>query len=309
MGAMMIPTMQPVFTPRNGVNGPISTQRICVVQADPAPRLSALAANHVLALVPRAGLDGITALFDSVQLSTGSILWEADFKPRYMYFPTSAIVSLASEMADGSPTEICAVGNDGFVGFELVTGCETTCSRAIVTSAGHAFRLEARYLGSELSGTAVLTPALLRYTQTLVSQIAKTAVCNRHHSIEQQLCRRLLFILDRLPADEVIVTHGMLADMLGVRRESISLAASKLQCAGVIECDRGRIKIVNRQSLETRACECYAIKGFAPGAKPRNQSESVVPARAFPTAVWDRRSPDDTRFSSISERRRRIHIE
>ena len=226
--------------------------------AGPKPSLPSLRANHVLAAVPSAALQLISTRFESATLLAGNVLWEEGCKPHHLYFPTNAIVSLVCEMADGSPTEICAVGNGGVVGFELLMGGETSCSRAIVTSAGHAYRLDARHVRCELGGTAVMMPALMRYIQSLITQIAKIASCNRHHSIEQQLCRRLLFSLDNLPANELVVTHGLLADMLGVRRESVSMAASKLQCAGVIECDRGRIKILDRQGLESRACECYA---------------------------------------------------
>ncbi len=193
-------------------------------------------------------------------MAVGEVLYEAGCKPHHVYFPTTAIVSLVCETADGASGEICAVGNDGVVGFELFTGGEAACNRAVVTSAGHGFRLEARHVKRDVGGTALLMPALLRYTQALITQIAQIAVCNRHHSVEQRLCRRLLFSLDRLPAGELLMTHGQIADMLGVRRESISMAAGVLQSAGVIQCFRRCIKIIDRAGLESRACECYREK-------------------------------------------------
>jgi hypothetical protein len=231
-----------------------------IARSAPTRQLPPPRANQVLAAVPLAGFQRILAQFESVNMAVGEVLYEAGREPRHLYFPTTAIVSLVCETADGASCEICAVGNDGVVGFELCTDGETTCNRAIVTSAGHAYRLEARHTKCEFGDTALLIPAMQRYTQVLVAQIAQIAVCYRHHSVEQQLCRRLLFSLDRLPTGELLMTHGLIADMLGVRRESISTAAGKLQSSGVIQCFRGHIKILDRPGLELRACECYRKK-------------------------------------------------
>lgn len=217
----------------------------------PPPR-----ANRVLAAVPAAAFHRINVHLESVTMAVGDVLCEAGRKARHVYFPTTAMVSLVCEAADGASGEICVVGNDGVVGFELFMGGEVTCNRAVVASAGDGYRLEARHLKCEFDNTALLMPALLGYTQALITQIAQIAVCNRHHSVEQRLCRRLLSSLDRLPAGELLMTHEQIAEILGVRRESVTMAVGKLQSAGVIRCFRGCIEVLDRPGLELRACEC-----------------------------------------------------
>lgn len=241
-------------------NGAIPGYLQLLARSAPTRQFPPPRANRVLAAVPSAGFHRIKVHLESVTMDVGDILFEAGCKPRYVYFPTTAIVSLVCETADGASGEICAVGNDGVVGFELFTGGEVTCNRAVVASAGGGFRLEARHLKCEFGGSALLMPALLGYTQALITQIAQIAVCNRHHSVEQRLCRRLLFSLDRLPAGELRMTHEQIAEILGVRRESVTVAAGKLQSAGVIRCFRGRIEVLDRPGLELRACECYGEK-------------------------------------------------
>lgn len=214
-------------------------------------------ANRVLASIKSTEFDRIATELASVNMSVGDVLYELGCKPRYIYFPTTAIVSLVCETADGASSEICAVGNDGVVGFELFTGGDTACNRAIVTNAGHGYRLEARHLNCEFGRMTLLISEVLRCTQALVMQIAQAALCNRHHSVEQRFCRRLLFSVDHLPTGEVLFTHEQIAHLLGVRRESVTVAARKLQSAGVIRYLRGRIQVLDRPALESRACDCY----------------------------------------------------
>lgn len=213
--------------------------------------------NRILASIKSAEFDRIVTALVSVKMSAGEVLYEQGCKPQYVYFPTTAIVSLVFETPDGASSEICAVGNDGVVGFELFTGGDTTCNRAIVTNAGHGYRLEARHLNCEFGRMTLLISEMLRCTQTLVMQIARAAFCNRHHSVEQQLCRRLLFSVDHLPTGELLLTHEQIAHLLGVRRESVTAAAHKLQSAGAIRYLRGRIEVLDRPELESRACDCY----------------------------------------------------
>lgn len=220
----------------------------------PSPRT-----NHILAALPATTYRRILANLEAVTLTAGEALYEAGCKPRYVYFPTTSIVSLLCDTADGASTEICAVGNEGVLGFALFMGGETTCSRAVVLSTGHGYRLESSVLKREFALSGPFMEVLLRYTQALITQMAQTAVCNRHHSVDQQLCRRLLVSLDRLPTNELAMTHEQIANMLGVRREGITEAAGKLQAAGLIRYFRGRINILNRHGLEARACECYAV--------------------------------------------------
>jgi CRP-like cAMP-binding protein len=177
----------------------------------------------------------------------------------HVYFPTSAIVSLLYVMEDGASAEIGVVGNEGIIGVALFMGGETMPNRAVVQSAGQAYRLPGQVLKQEFNRSGELQHLLLRYTQALLTQMAQTAVCNRHHSLDQQLCRWLLLSLDRLPANELVMTQELIANMLGVRREGVTEAAGKLQVAGLIEYRRGHITVLDRPGLETRACECYAV--------------------------------------------------
>ncbi len=189
----------------------------------------------------------------------GDVLYEPGVQMHYVYFPTSSIVSLLYVMEDGASAEIAVVGNDGIVGVSLFMGGETTPSRAVVQSAGHAYRLTGQLLKSEFYRAGPMQRLLLRYTQALLTQMAQTAVCNRHHSLDQQLCRWLLLSLDRLPSNELIMTQELIANMLGVRREGVTEAAGNLQRAGLIEYRRGRITVLDRPGLEARSCECYAV--------------------------------------------------
>jgi CRP-like cAMP-binding protein len=212
--------------------------------------LNALAASDYARLEPNQ---------ETVALPLGEVLYEPDVQLRYVYFPTTAIVSLLYVMVDGASAEIAVVGNDGILGISLFMGGETTTSRAVVQSAGHAYRLKAKLLKDEFQRSGPMLHLLLRYTQALITQMAQTAVCNRHHSIDQQLCRWLLLSIDRLPTSELTMTQELMANMLGVRREGVTEAAGKLQDAGLIAYHRGSITVLDRPGLEARCCECYQV--------------------------------------------------
>ena len=189
----------------------------------------------------------------------GDMLYEPGRQLEHAYFPTTGIVSLHYVLESGASSETSGVGNEGVVGISLFMGGETTPSSAVVQTAGHAYRLPRRVVKQEFDRAGVLQRLFLRYTQALMTQMTQTAVCNRHHSIEQQLCRWLLLTLDRMPSQELIMTQELIASMLGVRREGITDAAGKLQTAGFIRYRRGHISLLNRAGLETQACECYAV--------------------------------------------------
>lgn len=189
----------------------------------------------------------------------GSAVYESGAQLDHVYFPTSAIISLLYVLADGASAEIAVVGNEGLVGVALFMGGETTPSRAVVQSAGWAYRLRGQLLKDEFTRGGAMQHLLLRYTQALLTQMAQTAVCNRHHSIDQQLCRWLLLSLDRLPSKDLTMTQELIANMLGVRREGVTEAAGKLQAVGLIKYNRGRISVIDRDGLEARCCECYAV--------------------------------------------------
>lgn len=192
-------------------------------------------------------------------MELGKVIHESGSRMQHVYFPTTSIVSLLYIMADGASAESAIVGNDGILGIALFMGGETTPSRAVVRSAGHGYRLKARHLQDEFRRAGPLMHLLLRYTQALITQIAQTAVCNRHHSVDQQLCRWLLLRLDRLPTREMDITQDAIANMLGVRREGVTEAAGHLQASGLISCRRGHISVLDRHGLEARSCECYAV--------------------------------------------------
>jgi len=192
-------------------------------------------------------------------MELGWALYESGSRQGHVYFPTTSIVSLLYVMQDGSSAEIAVVGNEGVVGIALFMGGETTPSRAVVQSAGYAYRLKGGRLKDEFERGGPLQYLLLRYTQALITQMAQTAVCNRHHAVEQQLCRWLLLSLDRLPSNELTMTQELIANMLGVRREGVTEAAGKLQAAGLINYSRGKITVLDRPKLEARVCECYAV--------------------------------------------------
>jgi CRP-like cAMP-binding protein len=220
---------------------------------------SALPANRILAALPPQILERLQPNLEPVPLRLGASIYESGRKQSYVYFPIDSIVSLLYVMNDGASAEIAVVGNEGLVGISLFMGGETTPSRAVVQSAGEAYRLRAKVMKSEFEFGGALQHLLLRYTQALITQMAQTAVCNRHHSIEQQLCRWLLLSADRLATNELRMTQELIANMLGVRREGVTEAAGKLQADELIEYSRGRITILNRPKLEKRVCECYGV--------------------------------------------------
>ena len=216
-------------------------------------------ANHLLAALPEAEWQRWAPHLEPVDLPLGRVLYESGVTLGHVYFPTTAIVSLLYVMEDGASAEIAVVGKEGLVGVSLFMGGESTPSRAVVQSAGKGFRLSAAVLKDEFSRSGVVLHLLLRYTQALITQMAQTAVCNRHHSLDQQLCRWLLLSLDRLEGNELVMTQELIANMLGVRREGVTEAALKLQKAGLIRYARGHITALDRPGLEARSCECYAV--------------------------------------------------
>jgi CRP-like cAMP-binding protein len=215
--------------------------------------------NHLLAALPGASFEALSSRLELVPLLLGEMLYEPGKQLRHAYFPTTSIVSLHYVMDSGASAETAGVGNEGVVGVSLFMGGDTTPSSAVVQTAGHAYRLERGFLKSEFDRDDGLRELLLRYTQALMTQISQTGACNRHHSVEQQLCRWLLLTLDRIPSAELIMTQELVATMLGVRRESITEAAGRLQEAGFIRYRRGHIAVLDRNGLRTRACECYAV--------------------------------------------------
>jgi len=215
--------------------------------------------NHLLAALPNLVSARWLAHLEDVELGLGQVLYESGGTLSHVYFPTTAIVSLLYVMENGASAEIAVVGNEGIVGISLFMGGESTPSRAVVQSAGRGLRLKAQILKDEFNQAGPVLHLLLRYTQALITQMAQTAVCNRHHSLDQQLCRWLLLSLDRLQGDELVMTQELIANMLGVRREGVTEGALKLQQAGLIRYARGRITVLDRGGLEKRTCECYAV--------------------------------------------------
>jgi CRP-like cAMP-binding protein len=215
--------------------------------------------NHLLAALPGAEYDRIFPHLERVDLSLGQALYESGRPFSSAYFPTSSIVSLLYVLESGASAEISVVGNEGIVGIALFMGGESMPNRAIVQSAGPAFRLDGQTLKPEFNRSGAFQHLLMRYTLALFSQMAQTAVCNRHHSVDQQLCRWLLLSHDRLDCDVLKMTQELIADMLGVRREGVTEAAGKLQAAGLIRYSRGKITILDRPGLEARVCECYQV--------------------------------------------------
>ena len=215
--------------------------------------------NHLLAALPLAEWHRCQPLLEPVELPLGQVLYEPGRTLSHVYFPTTAIVSLLYVMEDGASAEIAVVGFEGIVGISLFMGGGSTPSRAVVQSAGLGYRLAADVMKQEFNRAGPVLHLLLRYTQALITQMAQTAVCNRHHSLDQQLCRWLLLSLDRLHGNELSMTQELIANMLGVRREGVTEAALKLQKAGLIRYARGRITVLDRPGLEQRTCECYAV--------------------------------------------------
>ncbi len=221
--------------------------------------------NRLFSVLPADEYNRLSTHLELVTLVLGKSLSESGGHMNCVFFPTTAIVSLLHVMDDGASGEIAVVGNDGIVGISVFMGGESTLNRAVVQSEGLAFKLSGSILRMEFNRSGVLQHLLLRYTMALLAQMAQTAACNRHHSVDQQLCRWLLLSLDRLPSNELIMTQELIANMLGVRREGVTVAAGKLHKAGLINYSRGRITILDRKGLEARVCECYEVvkKEFA----------------------------------------------
>ncbi|TAJ23210.1 MAG: Crp/Fnr family transcriptional regulator [Rugosibacter sp.] len=215
--------------------------------------------NHLLAALPAVDLAHVMAHLELVALPLGKMLYEPGGQLQHAYFPTTAIVSLHYVMASGAASESAGVGNEGIVGTSLFLGGTTTPSSAVVQTAGHAYRMDRHLLMQEFNRAGLMQRLLLRYTQALLTQMAQTAACNRHHTVEQQLCRWLLLTLDRTPTNELTMTQELIANMLGVRREGITEAAGNLQRTGFISYRRGHITVLDRLGLEKNTCECYAV--------------------------------------------------
>jgi CRP-like cAMP-binding protein len=215
--------------------------------------------NHLLGALPSADLQRWLPQLEAVEMPLGHVLYESGRTLSHVYFPTTAIVSLLYVMENGASAEIAVVGNEGLVGISLFMGGESTPSRAVVQSAGQGLRLRSNAIKDEFEQAGPVMHLLLRYTQALITQMAQTAVCNRHHSLDQQLCRWLLLSLDRLQGSELVMTQELIANMLGVRREGVTEGALRLQKLGLIRYSRGRITVLDRPALENRTCECYAV--------------------------------------------------
>jgi CRP-like cAMP-binding protein len=234
--------------------------------------------NHLLASLPDEAWSLWADQLEPVDMPLGQVLYEPGVRLSHVYFPTTSIVSLLYVMEDGASAEIAVVGNEGIVGISLFMGGESTPSRALVQSAGQGFRLKAAAMLEEFNRAGPVLHLLLRYTQALITQMAQTAVCNRHHSLDQQLCRWLLLSLDRLRGNDLVMTQELIANMLGVRREGVTEAAGHLQRAGLIQYRRGHITVIDRERLEQRTCECYAVvkreyDRLLPSGRPDGPSE------------------------------------
>jgi CRP-like cAMP-binding protein len=223
------------------------------------PVLHSPTQNQLLAALPPAEFARLAPHLELIAMPLGEALYESGGRLQHVYFPTTAIVSLLCMLENGASAEIAVVGHDGILGISLFMGGETTPSRAVVHSAGFGYRLKAQLLKQEFNRAGPMLHLLLRYTQSLITHMAQTAVCNRHHSIEQQLCRWLLLSLDRLASDSLTITQELIANMLGVRREGVTEAAGNLQRAGLIRYSRGRIEVLDRPGLEKAVCECYSV--------------------------------------------------
>jgi CRP-like cAMP-binding protein len=215
--------------------------------------------NHLLAALPESEWLNWRPQLECVEMPLGQVICESGSTLSHVYFPTTAIVSLLYVMANGASAEIAVVGNEGIVGISLFMGGDSTPSRAVVQSAGQGLRLKAEIMKDSFNGSSPVLHLLLRYTQALITQMAQTAVCNRHHSLDQQLCRWLLLSLDRLRSNELVMTQELIANMLGVRREGVTEGALKLQQLGLIRYVRGHITVLDRTGLEARSCECYSV--------------------------------------------------
>lgn len=254
---------------------PLQSPTVADMHAAPEPRH-----NHLLAALSPAALERLQPHLELAPLPLGKVLYESGDALRHVYFPTDSIVSLLYVMENGASAEISVVGNEGLIGIAVFMGGESTPSRAIVQSAGYAYRLPGQRLKDEFNRHGELLLLMLRYTQALITQMAQTAVCNRHHSIDQQLCRWLLLSLDRLQGDQLCMTQELIANMLGVRREGVTDAAGKLQRLGIIEYSRGHIKVLDRARLELLSCECYAVV-----KKETERLLPYLPARPAPSEL------------------------
>jgi CRP-like cAMP-binding protein len=237
--------------------------------------------NHILDALPQPERERLFPYLKLVGLPLGKALYESGDMLRHIYFPTDAIISLLYVLKDGASAEIAVVGNDGAIGVALFMGGETTTNRAIVQSAGSAYQMTGARLKEEFERHGELLHVLLRYTQALITQMAQTAVCNRHHSVDQQLCRWLLLSLDRLSSDTLTMTQELIANMLGVRREGVTEAAGKLQKVGVIKYSRGQITVLDRPRLEQLCCECYGVV--------KTETDRLLPLRLL--SLLDGRPP------------------
>jgi CRP-like cAMP-binding protein len=224
------------------------------MSAEPDPKT-----HDLLAALPTEEFERLRPLLEPVEMGLGEVLYESGKRQAHVYFPTDSIVSLVYVMENGASAEVAIAGHDGLVGVSLFMGGDTTPSRALVQSAGSAFRIQGSLLRREFDRSVMLRQLLLRYTQALLTQMSQTAVCNRHHTVDQQLCRWLLMSIDRLPSNKLVMTQELIANMLGVRREGVTEAAGKLQNAGVILYHRGRIEVIDRLKLERMVCECYEV--------------------------------------------------
>jgi CRP-like cAMP-binding protein len=243
----------------------------CAIARDPGMNDTGLRRNQLLASLPNEEWTRWSPLLEPVDMPLGAVLYEAGETLPYVYFPTTSIVSLLYVMENGASAEIAVVGNEGVVGISMFMGGESTRSRGVVQSAGSGCRLDAEVLKAEFNRGGPVLHLLLRYTQALITQTAQTAVCNRHHSLDQQLCRWLLLSLDRLQGDELVMTQDLIANMLGVRREGVTEGAVRLQKAGLIRYSRGHITVLDRAGLEARTCECYEVV--------KREYDRLLPAR------------------------------
>ncbi|MDZ4141569.1 MAG: Crp/Fnr family transcriptional regulator [Methylotenera sp.] len=226
--------------------------------------------NHLLEALLKADYDRLFPNLEFIEMSLGQVLCESGDKLKHVYFPTTSIVSLLYVMENGASAEIAVVGNEGILGVPILLGGDSTPSRAVVQSAGYGYRMKALLLKNEFNQAGQLQRLLLRYTQALITQMAQTAVCNRHHSVEQQLCRWLLLSIDRLSGNELCMTQELIANMLGVRREGVTEAAGALQQLGLINYHRGHITVLDRKGLEAKSCECYQVV--------KNEFDRLLPA-------------------------------
>lgn len=241
--------------------------------------------NELLSVLLTEISDRIAGNLKLVDLPFGSVIYEAGFAERYAYFPNDALISLLSVIANGKSAEVAVVGSEGMVGIDALTGGRNPCSQAMVQCAGTAYRVSTRLLKEEFNRHDEIRWLILRYIQSLFAQISQAAVCNRHHSIEQQFCRKLLISVDCLSGDEIALTHGKIADLLGVRREGVTAAAGELRKLGAIDYQRGHIRILDRERLEELSCECYeVVKSECKRLRPSEFRASTLNVMPWPAA-------------------------